>query len=64
MNLNRQTDRWCPPRARYPAMFRKTDKKAKPHSRLGFFAGYMELLSYFLGGSRHFSAGTRRCFSR
>lgn len=59
MNLNRQTNRWCPPRVRYPAMFRKTGRKPSRIRGLAFF-GYMKLFPYFLGGSRHFSAGTRR----
>ena len=62
MNLNRQTNRWCP-LVHGIRLCSAKPKKAKPHSRLGFLRLY-ETVSYFFGGSRHFSAGTRRCFSR
>ena len=42
MNLNRQTNRWCPPRARYPAMFRKTEESQAAFAAW-LFAGYMNL---------------------
>ena len=53
------------PPAWYPPLATKSKDRKKPSRIRGLaFFGYMKLFPYFLGGSRHFSAGTRRCFSR